>query len=284
MKEGYTLEAEKFRTELLKDLYENMSILQTTDKNDWTVKGFIDVFKNIYTISVDTKVVSKILELMLFPTICIFAKKHNLKMELARHQNHYPDISFICPDGNTYALDIKSTYRTQKNKVNGFTLGAFTGYFRNRDSSKNITMTYNYYTKHFVLGIMYSKQDDLIDEKRIYTIDDLGEILSVVSNFEFLLQEKYKIATSRPGSGNTKNIGSLTDIGKLTKGEGPFSQLGVEIFDDYWMYYLTKDMAHDSKVPYSNLKEYAEYKKIAPDLEIIEQIDDDDEPVSEDAD
>lgn len=27
----------------------------------WTVKGFIDVFKNVYTISSDTKIVSKIL-------------------------------------------------------------------------------------------------------------------------------------------------------------------------------------------------------------------------------
>ncbi len=33
----------------------------------WTIKGFIDIFKNIYTISTDTKIVSKVLELHLFP-------------------------------------------------------------------------------------------------------------------------------------------------------------------------------------------------------------------------
>ena len=32
----------------------------STDSGDWTVKGFIDVFKNIYTISADTKIISKI--------------------------------------------------------------------------------------------------------------------------------------------------------------------------------------------------------------------------------
>ena len=36
-----------------------------TDTGDWVVKGFIDVYRNIYTISVDTKVVSKIIELQL---------------------------------------------------------------------------------------------------------------------------------------------------------------------------------------------------------------------------
>jgi hypothetical protein len=40
-----------------------------TNNGDWTVKGFIDIAKNIYTISVDTKVISKILELMIFPAL-----------------------------------------------------------------------------------------------------------------------------------------------------------------------------------------------------------------------
>ncbi len=33
----------------------------STPDNQWTVKGFIDVFENIYTISADTKIISKIL-------------------------------------------------------------------------------------------------------------------------------------------------------------------------------------------------------------------------------
>lgn len=79
------------------------------------------------------------------------------------------------------------------------------------------------------------------------------------------MQEKYRIAVDRPGSGNTKNIGSVMKIDDLVKGKGPFAELGEEIFDDYWMYYLTKDMAQaiDLKnAPYRNLKEYKEYKGI----------------------
>jgi hypothetical protein len=262
-----------FQTKLQKVLFDNLTVLQD-GKKDWVVKGFVDTYKNIYTISIDTKVVSKIIELMLFPTISKFAKENNLKMVLAEYQNYYPDITFIDEKDNTYfAVDVKSTYRLDNNKINGFTLGAFTGYFRNRTSTKNITLPYNKYQCHFVLGVIYSQQQDKIDEKKIYTIDDLKDIISVISDFDFLVQEKYKIAASRPGSGNTKNIGSITDIEKIKKGEGPFAKLGVEIFDDYWMFYQTKDMAEDGIVPYSNLKDYANYKRKSPDYKLIYDID-----------
>jgi hypothetical protein len=267
------MEAIDFQTKLQKVLFDNLAVLQD-GKRDWVVKGFIDTYKNIYTISVDTKVVSKIIELMLFPGIAKFAKDNDLKMVFAEHQNHYPDITFIDNKDNTkFAVDVKSTYRINDNKVNGFTLGAFTGYFRDRTSTKNITLPYNDYNNHFVLGVIYSQQSDKIDEKKIYTIDDLQDIISVISNFDFLVQEKYKIAASRPGSGNTKNIGSITDIEKLKSGEGVFAKLGIDIFDDYWMFYQTKDMTEDGIVPYSNLKDYAAYKEKSPDYEIIANID-----------
>ena len=38
----------------------------STEDGDWVVKGFIDVYKNIYTISTDTKVISKIIELYIY--------------------------------------------------------------------------------------------------------------------------------------------------------------------------------------------------------------------------
>ena len=30
--------------------------------DEWTIRGFIDIFKNVYTISSDTKIISKILK------------------------------------------------------------------------------------------------------------------------------------------------------------------------------------------------------------------------------
>ena len=205
------------------------------------------------------------MELLIFPKICEFAQIHKYKMVLSKEQNFYPDISFIDEHNNKFALDIKSTYRKNKEVVNGMTLGAFTGYFRNRESTKNITFPFKEYLGHFVLGIIYSRAESQSDERQIYTISELHNITSVVKEFVFFVQEKYRIAVDRPGSGNTKNIGSVVRIEQLTSGKGPFAELGEDIFDDYWMYYLTKDMAKAvdlKKAPYKNLKQYFEYKKI----------------------
>jgi len=239
----------------------------STSKGDWIVKGFIDIARNIYTISVDTKVISKIMELLLFPELASFAEKHNLKMILAEQQNFYPDISFIAEDGYCFALDLKSTYRVDENRVNGMTLGAFTGYFRERDRKKNITFPYDSYSGHFVLGVIYSRVESALDERRQYRLEELESISSVVRDFQFFVQEKYRIASDQPGSGNTKNIGSVTEISRLLDGSGPFVELGIEVFDDYWQFYLTKDMARAAELPshpYTNLASYLKYRGKEP--------------------
>jgi len=243
----------------------NFSNSVSTEQGDWVVKGFIDIAKNIYTISVDTKVISKIMELLIFPSLCAFAERNGFKLLLSKEQNFYPDITFIDENGNKYALDLKSTYRKDDKTVNGMTLGAFTGYFRDRKSTKNITFPYNDYVGHFVLGVIYSRTEKDADERKIYCISDLQNITSVVKDFEFFVQEKYKIAIDRPGSGNTKNIGGVTNIEHLKSGNGPFAKLGEDVFNDYWMYYLTKDMAQAAELPnpfYSNLIQYKKFKII----------------------
>lgn len=62
-------------------------------------------------------------------------------------------------------------------------------------------------------------------------------------------------------------------------GTASFAELGEQVYDDYWVFYLTRDMAEALKVkrPYTNLKEYLEYKKRGIDTlkahekEIVEQ-------------
>lgn len=101
---------EKFRNQLLKYV-DQFNTAVSTKNGDWVVKGFIDIAKNIYTISIDTKVISKIMELLLFPKICEFAEENKYKMVLCKEQNFYPDITFIDSSGNKFAVDIKSTYK-----------------------------------------------------------------------------------------------------------------------------------------------------------------------------
>src|ERR1700744_2397758 len=257
------MKSEEFLRELQAHA-ESFAKAVATNEGDWIIKGFIDVYSRIYTISVDTKIVSKVLELLLFPMFVEFGEKQGLKIELCPQQNFYPDLTFVHEQsGRKFAVDIKSTYRSGDNEVNGMTLGAFTGYFRKRDSNKNTLYPYSQYAGHFVLGVIYSKCDDVADERKQFTLDDLPKIPSVVKDFQFFAQPKFRIASSRPGSGNTKNIGSVAKIDQLVNGTGHFATLGEEVYDDYWMFYLTKDMAQALSVtrPYTNLKTYLEYKK-----------------------
>jgi hypothetical protein len=240
-----------------------------TKEGEWIIKGFIDIYRRVYTISVDTKIVSKVLELLLFPMFVEFAKKSGLQIELCPQQNFYPDLTFIHRrTRRLFAVDIKSTYRSSASDVNGMTLGAFTGYFRQRDSKKNTLYPYNQYAGHFVLGVIYTKCDDVADERQQFALKDLEKIPSVIKDFQFFVQPKYKIASARPGSGNTKNIGSVTSIDRLVNGSGPFAALGEQVYDDYWMFYLTRDMAYALGVEraYTNLVTYAEYKKRGSDV------------------
>lgn len=264
------MDKEKFRDDLLKYFDEFKEVIATEDE-EWVVKGFIDVYKNIYTISLDTKVISKIIELMLFPVILKFASEHNYKILPCEHQNHYPDMTFISKDNEKIAVDIKSTYIKNSKTVNGFTLGAFTGYFRDRKSTKNIIFPYEDYSANFVFGIIYKRTDELIDECKTYKIDDLKDIVSVAKDFTFILHEKWRLGRDRTGSGNTKNIGYVKNIDDLINGNGPFKDLGEKVFDDYWSNYLSKNMAKeiDSKVPYSNLNEYLEWVKHFKLIEVV---------------
>lgn len=250
--------------QLLQQEAASMQEAVSTPNGDWIVKGFIDISKNIYTISADTKVISKIMELLIFPKISAFASRSGLRWLPCSEQNFYPDITFIDNEGNKFAVDVKSTYRKDAEHVNGMTLGAFTGYFRNRNSTKNIMFPYDEYAGHFILGLIYSRCEG-IDEFEIHQLNDLENIQSVAKDFVFFAQEKYKIAIDRPGSGNTKNIGGVTRIADLINGNGIFSMMGEEVFDDYWMFYLTNDMAKAAELPapyYRNMEEYKKFKGI----------------------
>ena len=110
------LEKQNFRNKL-SEFVQCLKSQVSTDSNEWTIKGFIDNFKNIYTISADTKIVSKILEIHIFPKILQFASENNYKIVLADHQNYYPDISFVSNSDETkkFAVDFKTTYRLPEN-------------------------------------------------------------------------------------------------------------------------------------------------------------------------
>jgi hypothetical protein len=277
-KSDFKKELDKFADKLKKYV--------STDNGDWTVKGFIDVYKNIYTISSDTKIVSKILEIHIFPQILQFADSIGYNIILAEKQNWYPDLTFVKKDNEEvkFALDIKTTFR-RNDKTAGFTLGSHGGYFKERDKKKNIQFPYNQYIGHYCLGIIYTRTDvsDDLAETKIYQVQELQEeyetpnkkvgersvttvknlksITSVIKDFEFFAAEKWKIASDRQGSGNTANIGSVLDIEDLKNENGIFSKLGEEWFDEYWINYGSATIVKDGKpTKITTLKDFLEFK------------------------
>ncbi|GAT32465.1 restriction endonuclease EcoRV [Terrimicrobium sacchariphilum] len=163
----------------LKEFASDLQHYVSSEDGQWAVKGFIDVFRNIYTITADTKIVSKILEVHLFPKILAFAEEHNLKVVLAEKQNWYPDFSFVgaADPEIKFAVDLKTTYRDpdRPGYVNGFTLGSHGEYFTNRSSTKNIQFPYKDYFGHFCLGAIYTRtvEEDLTGME-VYSVKELG--------------------------------------------------------------------------------------------------------------
>ena len=252
----------------------------STQDNQWVIKGFIDVFNNIYTITNDTKIVSKVIEIHLFPKFLVFAKKHKYRMIFADKQNWYPDITFISEKNERvkFAVDLKTTYITKYEngeplECNGFTLGSHGKYFIDRQSTKNIQFPYNEYLGHYVLGIIYERAHVIkVDETEIYNIERLKDIPSVIKNFVFFAHEKWQIASDKSGSGNTANIGSVKRIKELIEGKGIFWQYfgekGEEWFDEYWMNYgriTIKDNRTGKIKRMTSLKEFLRFKGIKPE-------------------
>ena len=281
-KKKYTTEFESALNEFVNELKQYVS----TETGDWTIKGFIDVYKNIYTISSDTKIVSKILEIHIFPELLRFADKAGYKLVLAEKQNYYPDLTFVHKEDEQikFALDLKTTFRRNDNSA-GFTLGSHGAYFKERDKKKNIQFPYNQYTGHYCLGIIYTRidfEDDLaeteifqvkeleekygdandpIGEREVTKIENLKSITSVIKDFDFFVAPKWKIASDSRGSGNTANIGSIKDITDLKAGNGVFSKLGENWFDEYWINYGVATMVKNGdSIPITNIWDFLEFK------------------------
>lgn len=240
--------------------------------DEWTIRGFVDIFRNIYTISNDTKIVSKLLELHLFPHFLSFAEDIGYDIELATYQNWYPDLTIISRTNPQikFAVDLKTTYRDADNPdfCNGFTLGSHGEYFIERTSTKNIQYPYGDYSGHFCLGIIYSRTDlDKREETHVYSIYEVESIPAVINNFLFFAEEKWKIASDKGGSGNTANIGSIQRIEDIISGNGVFAKAGEALFDDYWINYgKIEILDHGKRKKLSSFAEYLQYRGLPSEL------------------
>lgn len=268
---NHAAEKQRFAADL-KTFADSLARYISSD-GEWTVRGFIDIFKNVHTISADTKVVSKILELHLFPYFLSFAESTGYTIELAACQNWYPDLTFTSrrdPDVK-FAVDLKTTYRDANNPdfCNGFTLGSHGEYFVNRASVKNIQYPYSAYSGHFCLGVIYSRAEPNKEaELKTYRADDVASMPAVIRDFLFFAEEKWKIASDTGGSGNTANIGSIRKISDILTGNGVFAKAGEDLFDDYWANFgkIEIPASDGRRKKLSTFPEYLQYRGLPMEL------------------
>lgn len=201
------------------------------------VLGLLDKQDIIHPLGFDTKIVGRVFEIMTQPILEKIASDNNLVLEPTEKQTVYPDFVMRAPDGKEkIAIDVKTSYLKKKDADILFTLGSYGSYMRN--NKKNIVGAYTDYTKHFVIGFIYERNING-NHGTCFSYKDKEQMSSPYINAKWFVQEKYKIAGDKPGSGNTENIGSIksNNLSDFENGKGPFSILGDKAFDLYWRNY-----------------------------------------------
>ena len=224
---------------------------------DWDVTGLITPDSSVYSLGSDSKLIGRIFELISTGAIKDIADDNHLILEASPQQTVYPDFTLIDPASPTekIAVDVKSTYRrfTSKGEVSafGFTLGSFNSFLRN--GTKNIAYPYAQYSKHYVIGFVYTRNPKL-DEGLKYSFEDLPSISIPYHDVEYFVQEKHMLSGEKPGSGNTENIGTFksSNIDDFRHGLGPFASLGQDAFELYWRNYPRYRAAESDRL-YSDL-------------------------------
>lgn len=226
-------------------------------QNGYSLCGVVDRKGRVYPLGWDTKVISTLFEIIARQAVSAYAKSAGLMVQEPTKQNHYPDFTLMHSNNDTrkIALDVKTTYRKGGLSF-GYTLGSYTSYIRPETESKNILFSYSQYREHWIIGFVYNRVEGGQEAGRsTYSFGSLHEMSVPFNDVEVFMQEKWKIAGDRSGSGNTANIGSITGtIADFIAGNGVFES-EME-FLEYWRGY--KRTKEERSKTYSNIREFRE--------------------------
>lgn len=236
---------------VITDFYKNMADVT------FEAYGMLDSKGSIHTFGTDSKIIGRIFEMFTQPVLEQIAAENGYILKTPKSQTTYPDFIMMKSEDSKekIAIDVKTTYVNSDRSKIKFTLGSFGSYMRN--NTKNIEYSYTDYVKHYVIGFVY-KRNDIAQDSRVYEYSKRTGIEFPYHDVKYFIQEKYKIAGDKTGSGNTENIGSISsnDFSDFKDGRGPFSELGQDVFELYWKYY-PKYRADEKQ--YSTLEEFLEW-------------------------
>ena len=177
------------------------SFYDKAKNKNFNVTGLLLENNDVLTLGSDSKLIGRIFELVSFGVLNAICKENNWKLEETESQTVYPDFTIIM-----------------------------------ENNTKNIAYPYDQYIKHYVIGFVY----DRVSGSRAGQVLHIGDkIYPPYKGVEYFMQEKYKIAGDKPGSGNTENIGSIltNNIEDFVQGKGSFAKLGNDVFENYWRGY-----------------------------------------------
>jgi len=187
----------------------------------WNIKGIVDADDNIYPIPPIPQVISGIFQEITKHKVSKFLKEKYECDIIYGGPREYPEITAMGGKfGNKkIAIDIKTARRVSENKISGFTIGSFAGYFLYPEKKMpGCKFPYGEFAEHWIIGFIYIWNPD-------------ADSLHMVSDVEVIVQPKWRIASKSTGTGTTFAISSIKDIDKLKKGEGEFkSEKEFELF------------------------------------------------------
>lgn len=230
-------------------------------QNGYSLCGVVDRRGRVYPLGSDTKVISTLFELVTRQAVATYAKHEGLLFAEPAKQNHYPDFTLMRDqnDCEKIALDVKTTYRKENQFRFNYTLGSYTSYIHPDTERKNILFPYSEYKEHWIIGFVYKRVEGKREVSgRIYSFETLRQMPTPFDDVEVFMQEKWRIAGDRAGSGNTTTIGSISGtISDFSSGNGIFRSEGE--FLDYWRGY--KRTSRERKMTYSNIREFREVSR-----------------------
>lgn len=169
------------------------------------VRGTL-VGDRLYPIGTDSKQLSAIFQQIATPAVHAFAKATGRRV-LEAGQTSYPDhtVALHEDDPAKIAIDTKCTYRRLGGGM--FTMGSYGSYLR--DGTRNIRFPYHEYAEHWVIGFLYTRNPAADEAWEPLPMDHPDGHPVPFTDVEVFLAPRHEITGLQPGSGNTRNYGSI---------------------------------------------------------------------------
>lgn len=188
----------------------------------WDIRGFIDDKGVVYDLPDIPQVISGLFQEVAKRKVKPFLRERYRCEIVQGGPREYPEITaFGGKLGNRkIAIDIKTTRRLSPNRVSGFSIGSYAGYFLHPDRKlPGCKLPYGEFSQHWLVGF-------------IYTWKPHADSLHMVSEVEVVVNEKWKLASRSTATGTTFAISSVRDIRRLKQGRGDFGSPSE--FESFW--------------------------------------------------